>query len=256
MVDRNAQRLERAPRGVFVFAPLRRRHGTGHDIGQLKRCFNGGRLPRLHDLARDLPGKGFLAVIAQDAGQLFPALGVHEVGGGLALLAHPHVQRGVRPVRKAPGRVVQLVAGNAQVQQRAIDLLNAQLLQSLSGVAEVDLYHRGRQARQPRPGGLYRVRVLVQRDEPPALCAVQPEGDLPGVSRAARRAVQVNACRVDGKPVQALVQQHRDMLKRGRVKGLRVGLWFHRAQPPFKCLKIGMLSGWKRWNFAPFFRSH
>ena len=58
------------------------------------------------------------------------------------------------------------------------------------------------------------------------------------------------------KPVQALVQQHRDMLKRGRVKGLRVGLWFHRAQPPFKCLKIGMLSGWKRWNFAPFFRSH
>ena len=148
------------------------------------------------------------------------------------------------------------MAGNAEVQQRTVYLLDAEALEGLSGVAEVYLHHRGREPGQPRPGGLHRVGVLVEGDEPPALCAVQPEGDLPGVSRAARRAVQVNACRVDGKPVQALVQQHRDMLKRGRVKGLRVGLWFHRAQPPFKCLKIGMLSGWKRWNFAPFFRSH
>ena len=220
MVYRNAQCLEGAAGGVFVLPALRRGHGAGHNIRQLQCRFNGGSFPGFHDPARDLPGEGLLAVIPQDAGQLLPALAVHEIGGRLTLLAHPHVQRGICPVGKAPGRVIQLMAGHAQIEQRAVDRFNAQLLQSLSGIAEVDLHHGGRQARQTGPGRLHGIGVLIQRDEPAALLAVQPQGNLAGVPRAARRAVQIGARRVDLQAVQALVQQHRDMLKRGRVKGL------------------------------------
>ena len=112
------------------------------------------------------------------------------------------------------------MAGNAKIQQCAVDLFNAQLLQRLSRIAEIDLHHGGRQPGQTGTRGLHRVRVLIQRDEPAALGGVQPQGDLAGMSRAARGAVQIGARRIDGKPRQALVQQNGDMLKRGRVKGL------------------------------------
>ena len=181
----------------------------------------------------DLPCIGFLAVVPQDAGKLFPAGGVHEVCRRLPLLAHPHIQRSVRPVGKAPGRVIQLMAGNAEIQQRTVDLLDAEALEGLSGIAEIDLHHGGRKPRQTRPGGLHRVGVLIQRDEPPALCAVEAEGDLAGVPCAARRAVQINACRVDVQSVEALVQKHGDMLKRGRVELRHLFFLCHRAQPPF-----------------------
>ena len=58
VVDRDTQRLKRAPRRILVLAPLRRRHGAGHDVGQLQRRLDGGRLAGLHDVAGDLPGIG------------------------------------------------------------------------------------------------------------------------------------------------------------------------------------------------------
>ena len=78
---------------------------------------------------------------------------------------------------------------------------------------EVDLHHGGRQPGQTGPGRLHGVGVLIQRDQPPALCSIQPQGDLAGVARTARGAVQIGARRVDGQPFQAFVQQNRDMLK-------------------------------------------
>ena len=53
------------------------------------------------------------------------------------------------------------------------------------------------------------------------------------IVRAARRAVQINACRVDVQSVEALVQKHGDMLKRGRVELRHLFFLCHRAQPPF-----------------------
>ena len=220
MVHGNAQRLKGAAGRVLVLAPLRRRHGAGHNVGQLQGGLDGRVLPRFLDLAGDLPGKGFFAVVPQDAGQVLTAEGVHQICRRLTLLAHPHVQRCICPVGKAPGRVVQLVAGNAQIQQCTVDLVDAQLFQRLPGVAEVDLHHGGRQPGQTGPGRLHGVGVLIQRDQPPALCSIQPQGDLAGMSRAAGGAVQIGARRINGKPRQALVQQNGDMLKRGRVKGL------------------------------------
>ena len=112
------------------------------------------------------------------------------------------------------------MAGNAKIQQCAVDFFNAQLLQRLSRITEIDLHHGGRQPGKAGTRGLYRVRILIQRNEPAALGGVQPQSDLTGMSRAASGAVQIGARRVDGKPRQALVQQNGDMLKRGRVKGL------------------------------------
>ena len=213
MVHGNAQRLKGAAGRVLVLAPLRRRHGAGHNVGQLQSGLDGRVLPRFLDLAGDLPGKGFFAVVPQDAGQVLTAEGVHQICRRLTLLAHPHVQRCICPVGKAPGRIVQLVAGNAQIQQCTVDLVDAQLFQRLPGVAEVDLHHGGRQPGQTGPGRLHGIGVLIQRDQPPALCSVQPQGDLAGVARTARGAVQIGARRVDGQPFQAFVQQNRDMLK-------------------------------------------
>ena len=228
MVHCNAQRLKGTAGRVLVFAAFRRGHGAGHDICQLQGRFDGRILPCLHDPARDLPCERFFAVIPQNACQLFAALGVHKVRCRFALLAHPHVQRCICTVGKAAGRIVQLMAGNAQIQQRAVDLVDAKAFQSLSGIAEVDLHHRGRQARKAGTRGLHRVRVLIQRDQPAALFCVQPQGDLAGMSRAACGAIKVGAGRINGKPLQTLVQQNGDMLKRGRVKGC-LCFKFHRC---------------------------
>ena len=102
------------------FLALRRSAGGDrgrHDLRQLHRGGDGLFGPGRHDPARDLPGVGFLPVIPQDAGQFFTVQGIDQVCGGGALLAHTHVQRCVRMVGKPAGRLVQLVAGNAQVQQ-------------------------------------------------------------------------------------------------------------------------------------------
>ena len=111
------------------------------------------------------------------------------------------------------------MAGNAKIQQCAVDLVDAKAFQSLSRIAEVDLHHRSGQARQTGTRGLHSIRILIQRDQASALCRIQSQGDLAGMSRAACRSVKVSASRVDGKTLQTLVQQDRDMLKRGRVKG-------------------------------------
>ena len=110
------------------------------------------------------------------------------------------------------------MAGNAKIQQCTVDLFDAQLFQSLAGVAEVDLHHRGGQPGQTGAGGLHSVRVLIQRDQSAAFFCIQPQRDLAGMSRAACGAVQIGACRVDGQPFQTFVQQNGDMLKRSRVK--------------------------------------
>ena len=219
MVHCNAQRLKGAAGRVLVLAAFCRRHGAGHDVCQLQGRFNGSVFSCFHDPACDLPCKWLLAVIPQDARQLFAALGVHKVCRRLALLAHPHVQRCICPVGKSPGCIVQLMAGNAKIQQCAVDLVDAKAFQSLSRIAEVDLHHRSGQARQTGTRGLHGIRVLIQRDQASALCRIQSQGDLAGMSRAARRSVKISASRVDGKTLQTLVQQDRDMLKRGRVKG-------------------------------------
>ena len=63
------------------------------------------------------------------------------------------------------------------------------------------------------------------------------------MARPSGGAVEVYARRVDGKAVEALVQQYGHMLKRGRVKGLSVLFVFRRAQPPFLLFQSFILCG-------------
>ena len=204
-IDGDAYRLEGAPRGVFGLAALRRGHRRSHDLGKLHRGGDGLLRPGCHDLARDLPGVGFLPVIAQDTGQFFTVQCVDKVCGGGALLAHTHIERRVRVVGKTTGRVVQLVAGHAEVQQSPVDRRDGEFREHARGVAEVRLYHPGGQALEPFGGGCHRIRVLVERDQLPG---GQTFSDLHTVPCPAGGPVQVNTGRVNGQPIQAGLQQH------------------------------------------------
>ena len=81
----------------------------------------GALLPGPDDGLGNGGGVALLAVVIQDPPQLLLAPGVHHLvgrqgGGGV----HPHVQRGVVHVGKAPGRVVQLGGGDAQVKEHPL----------------------------------------------------------------------------------------------------------------------------------------
>ena len=164
-VHSNAQGLEASARRILILAADCRRHSSCNGICQLKGGFKGFFLTLALNAACNGPGIGFLAVFAQDACQLFPAGGVHQICGSRAGLAHAHIQRSVRPVGKASFGIVQLVRGNPQVQQCSVDGVDAKALQSGPCIAEVGLHQGRRQSLQPLPCGGDRVRVLIQTDE-------------------------------------------------------------------------------------------
>ena len=66
-------------------------------------------------------------------------------------------------VGEAACRVVQLVAGNAEIQQGTIDRRDVKLRKDTRCLAEVCLYHLGGQALEPFGGDCHRIRVLVER---------------------------------------------------------------------------------------------
>ena len=213
--------LERAARGVLGLAAFSRGHGAGDQVGQLHRgqdrLLGAGR----HDLPGDLPGIGFLAVVAQDAGQLLTIQRVDKVRSGRALLAHAHIKRGVGMVGEAARRVVQLMAGNAKIQQSAVDRRDIQLRKDTCCLAEVRLYHLGGQALEPFGSYCHRIRVLVERNQTPGGKTLS---DLCAVPCAAGGAVQVDAGGVDVQPIQAGLQKYGDV---GKFHGVILYLRLH-----------------------------
>ena len=119
-------------------------------------------LALLHNAPCDLPCIRLFTVVTQNAGQLFPRKRRHQIRRRLAALAHAHIQRCIHVIRKPAVAIVQLVAGNPQIQQRAVDLLDSQLCQGLLGLAKVHLHHLRRQALQAFGGGLYSIGVLIE----------------------------------------------------------------------------------------------
>ena len=204
-VDGDADGLEGAAGRVFGLAALGRGHGAGDQVSQLHGSQDGLFLPRGHNFTGNLPGVGFLAVVPQDAGQFLAVEGVDQVRGGRALLAHAHIQRGVGMVGEAACRVVQLVAGNAEVQQSTVDRRDVKLRKDTCCLAEVCLYHLGGQALEPFGGDCHRIRVLVERDQAPG---GKTFSDLGAVPCAAGGAVQVDAGGVDVQSIQAGLQKY------------------------------------------------
>ena len=107
-------------------------------------------------------------------------------------------------------RLVKLRGGNAEVKEHSVHAADAQLVQHRVKRAEVAVDERdlieivAKAAVRRFDGGL----VAVERDEP-ARC--QAAHDLERMAGAAERAVHINAVRLDGERIEALVQQHRLM---------------------------------------------
>ena len=79
-----------------------------------------------------------LAVEAQDIGQFLFGGGVHEVSGGAALTAvHAEVEGTVEASREATFSVINLMAGDTQVGQKAIDAAHAVEAKEVLEVLEV-----------------------------------------------------------------------------------------------------------------------
>ena len=111
-------------------------------------------------------------------------------------------------VREAAGRVVQLVAGHAEIEQGPVDRRDAKLRKDAGGLTEIDLHHLRRQTLEPFGGDCHRIRVLIERDQ--TSCG-QAFGNFSAVTCAAGGAIQIDTGRVDVQPVQTGLQQYGDM---------------------------------------------
>ena len=124
-------------------------------------------------------------------------------------------------VGKPAGRLVQLVAGNAQVQQSPVDRRDGKFREHARRIAEIRLYHPGGQALEPFGGGCHRIRVLVERDQLPggqAFC------DLHTVPCPTGGPIEIDTSRVDGQPVKAGLQQH------GYVRKFHLAFYLYRLK--------------------------
>ena len=207
VVDGDAQRLKHPPRGMPV-PPRRRRDGRGNDVGTLQGGLDGGCLPRAADGTGDLTGEPFLAVGEKNIGKRPLVQCVHKVGGSLPALAHAHVERRVRVKRKTARAGVELMRGNADVEKDAVHGGNAEGGKHLVHFGEIRLHHRDGKTRQRRAGFLDGVGVAVERNKSAARKA---RGDGSAVPAAARRAVKIDAVRLDRQRIDGLVQEDGNM---------------------------------------------
>ena len=134
------------------------------------------------------------------------------MGGQAVLGVHAHVKGRVRHVAEAPLGLVKLGGGNAQIQQNAVDALNAQIFEHLVEPAEIAV-HQGDPVTvgcQPLGCGLQRLGIPVDADEP---SGGEPGSDLAGVARTAQGAVHIDAVGLDIQCLDAFIQQNGNMIK-------------------------------------------
>ena len=111
-------------------------------------------------------------------------------------------------IGEAARRIVQLMAGHAEIEQGPVDRRDAKLRKDMGCLTEIDLYHLRRQTLEPFGGHCHRIRVLIERDQ--ASCG-QAFSNLSAVACAAGGAVQINAGGVNVQPIQTGLQQYGDM---------------------------------------------
>src|ERR1043166_9884118 len=84
-----------------------------------------------HDLCRNAPRRRLLTKLSKDALQLLCGCVVHKVGGsrGNAHSIHTHIERSFFHERKPATWRVELPRGNAKVEQRAVNLRDAKVIE-------------------------------------------------------------------------------------------------------------------------------
>jgi hypothetical protein len=137
VVHRDAERLEDAGRRV---AATGARDDVRDGVGEVAGGAEGTVAADVHEMGHDADGGVFLAVFAEDADEFLGRLLVHDVGGrARGVGAHAHIERAVVLEREAAGGGVELVRGDADVDEGAADLVDAELVEHGGGVGVVCL---------------------------------------------------------------------------------------------------------------------
>jgi len=187
VVDRDPDALKGPRRDVDVARPGRARDG-GFD-GLREVAGGAERAPR-HDELCDPAGPTFFAVPPQDALELGPVVRVYDLGRGeLGGWVHPHVERPFGAKAESARRVVELRAGQTEVEEDEVRRLEAVVSRDRAKLREgsVNRDGRGAEVSQRSPCGLDRRGIAIDPQQPPA--GRDPLQDLAGMARLPERGV-------------------------------------------------------------------
>ena len=152
--------------------------GVADQLGQPGGVREGLPGPLALDRGGDPGGEPLLAVDPQHAGEVLRRVGVDDVGGGArGGRVHPHVQRGVGGVAEAALGPVELQRGDAEVEQHALHLGDAEPVEDVGQLVE-DGGHEGDPVAvagglDPAGGLGAGVGVAVEADQPEAGVGVE-----------------------------------------------------------------------------------
>ena len=185
----NPKSLKRA-RGR-VLARLAGLDRTSHDFGQISGGSNAcAALPASHKRLCNPSSKPFFPIVADHLRELALIGAGQEVRGGLAAgRVHAHVQRRIEAETEAARRVVQLRRADAQVEQHALQLRDAERRELLAHRGKAGMHQSQPRIDECRARG-DGLRVLVEGDQPAA--RRQPGEDRARMPAAAEGAVHVH----------------------------------------------------------------
>ena len=99
--------------------------------------------PLFNDVCHNLPSKSLLAVRKQNSFEFAFVVIVYDfVRAERLTLVHSHIESAVEPVRKPAARLVDLVRRNSEVEERAVDKVDSEVVKHFRGCPEVGFYQR------------------------------------------------------------------------------------------------------------------
>lgn len=189
---------------------------AGDEVREFQGAGDGTGDAGFGDDVGELPGAVFFAEIAEDAGEFFDAGGVDDFGGGTTIGGvHTEVQGAVFLEGESAFGFVELMAGDAEVDEDAVEAADADFGEDVGEVAKVamegaELVAEGSEALR---GGLQGGVVLVHADD----AGAEFEEGL-GVAAAAEGAVEEEFSGAGFERGDDLIQKDRDMME-GRSCG-------------------------------------
>jgi hypothetical protein len=187
VVDGYAETLKSPGRNVDIAGPGGAWNGGFNGLSQVARGVEWA--PRHHELC-DPASPSLFAVLPEDPLDLYGVRIVddscrRECRAGI----HPHVERPVGAKAEAALWVVDLGAGETEVEEDQVGRVETvcRCDRAKLGKASVNDDRRGRELRQGHPSGLDRRGIAVDPQQPAARC--DPLQDLAGVARLPKGAV-------------------------------------------------------------------
>ena len=212
-IDLDADGLKRLFCGVMADGEHFFGGNAFDDLDKLGRGFHRLFRSCLNDGGGDPACVVILAVCGDDAAQIGFAVGVYNiVGGERGRFIHTHIKRCFRVIRKTSFGGIELIGGNAEVEQGAVYFFDAKLGKDIGKIREIvfdenDLIFVILEA---FAGGFDGADILIDADQ---LAAVKALDDLQRMAAAAQSTIDVDAVGVDIQGFDALVQKHGNVRK-------------------------------------------